>query len=132
GTVDFTEGATVLASGVPVDGTGHASFIISTLTVGSHTITASFTGTAGWLDSSGNDAANPQVVQEGTVTTVSSSPNPSNFGQLVTFTATIAATDVGAGVPTGTVTFTEGATVLAANIPVDGAGQASFSIGTLT
>ena len=62
GTVTFTEGATTLASAVPVDGTGHASFTLSSLAVGSHPITATFSGTAGWGSSSGNDSALPQVV----------------------------------------------------------------------
>ncbi|MBI3409431.1 MAG: Ig-like domain repeat protein [Planctomycetes bacterium] len=130
GTVTFTEGATVLASGVTVNGSGQASFSTSTLVVGSHIITATFTGAAGWLASSGNSA--PQQVTDGTSTTVSSSPNPSTFGSSVTFTATVTAANVGAGVPTGSVTFTEGATVLAANVTVDGSGHASFAIAPLS
>jgi hypothetical protein len=39
--------------------------------------------------------------------TLTSSQNPSNFGQAVTFTATVTGTS-----PTGTVTFKDGATVL--------------------
>lgn len=60
GSVTFKEGATVLAT-VPVDGSGHASFSTSALSIGSHTITADFTGTNGWLNSSGMFA---QVVQD--------------------------------------------------------------------
>ena len=48
GTVTFTEGATTLASNVAVNGAGQASFNISTLGVGSHVITAAFTGSNGW------------------------------------------------------------------------------------
>ncbi|MBI3411311.1 MAG: Ig-like domain repeat protein [Planctomycetes bacterium] len=129
GTVTFTEGATTLASGVTVDGSGHASFSNSGFGVGSHTITASFTGTNGWLGSNGNSAS--QLVQDGSSTTVISSPNPSNFGQSVTFTATITAVDSGAGTPTGTVTFTEGANTLASGVAVDGSGHASFSTSGL-
>jgi hypothetical protein len=58
--VTFKEGATILAT-VPVDGTGHASFSTSSLSLGSHTITAEFTGTNGWLNSNGNFV---QVVQD--------------------------------------------------------------------
>src|ERR1039457_7450553 len=43
----------------------------------------------------------------GTATTLGSSLNPSTFGQLVTFTATVAPTS-GTTVPTGTVQFSEG------------------------
>ena len=53
GTVTFAEGATVLASNVAVDGAGHAAFSTAALAVGSHTVTATFTGNNGWLGSSG-------------------------------------------------------------------------------
>ncbi|MBI3409430.1 MAG: Ig-like domain repeat protein [Planctomycetes bacterium] len=129
GSVTFTEGATVLAANVAVDGIGHASFAISTLSVGSHTIAATFNGANGWLGSSGTSGS--QLVQAGTSTSVSSSPNPSGFGQSVTFTATITATSPLAGIPTGSVTFQEGATILASGIAVDGSGQATFSTSAL-
>ncbi len=62
GTVTFTEGANVLASAVPVNAAGQAAFSTSTLAVGSHTLTAAFTGIAGWTNSSGDNSAAPQVV----------------------------------------------------------------------
>ncbi|MFN7117211.1 MAG: Ig-like domain repeat protein [Saprospiraceae bacterium] len=65
-----------------------------------------------------------------TMTTVTSSQNPSFTNDNVTFTATV--TSGGNPVTTGTVTFSEGATVLAANVTLNGSGQASFSISTLT
>src|SRR5207253_7996640 len=52
------------------------------------------------------------VNQAGTTTAVSSSVNPSVFGQSVTFTATVSAVAPGAGTATGTVTFKDGATTL--------------------
>ncbi|HXB74864.1 MAG TPA: Ig-like domain-containing protein [Candidatus Acidoferrales bacterium] len=127
GTVTFTEGATVWASNVTVNA-GQASFSTAALSVGSHTITATFTGATGWGNSSGNAA--PQVVNgaAATTTTASSSPNPSVFGQSVTFTSITTSTT---GVPAGTVTFTEGATVWASNVTVN-AGHASFSTTALT
>ena len=54
GTVTFTEGSTVWASSVPVNASGQASFSTTALAVGTHTITATFTGSAGWANSSGN------------------------------------------------------------------------------
>jgi hypothetical protein len=47
-----------------------------------------------------------------TVTAVSSSGNPSVFGQSVTFTATVTPVSPAAGTPTGTVTFLNGKTTL--------------------
>jgi hypothetical protein len=130
GTVTFTEGATVWASGVTVDSAGRASFGTAALAVGNHSLTATFTGASGWANSSGTNSGTPQVVNTtvATSTALTSSPNPSTFGQSVTFTATVTS---GAGVPSGTVTFTQGATVWASGVAVNGAGQASFSTPAL-
>jgi len=64
-----------------------------------------------------------------TTTTVSSSVNPSTTGQGVTFTAGV--TSSGSPVTSGTVTFTEGATTLAANVAVNGSGNAGFTTSSL-
>ncbi len=53
------------------------------------------------------------VDKAGTTTQVTSSANPSNYGQAVTFTATVTANAPGGGTPSGTVTFYDGAAVLA-------------------
>ena len=53
-----------------------------------------------------------------TVTTLTSSPNPSALEQFVTFTATV--TSQGSGTPTGTVTFTYGDTILCNAEPLTG------------
>lgn len=64
-----------------------------------------------------------------TTTAPVSGQNPSTTGNAVTFTATVSS---GGPVTTGSVTFTEGATTLAANVPLNGAGQASFATSGLT
>jgi Big-like domain-containing protein/peptidase M28-like protein len=63
-----------------------------------------------------------------TTTTLSSSPNPSTFGQSVTFTANVTS---GAGVPTGTVTFKDGTSTLGTSA-LDGMGHATFTTSTLS
>jgi choice-of-anchor B domain-containing protein len=68
GSVTFTEGATVWASNVSVDATGHASFTTSALAAGSHVLTATFTGVGDWTNSSGTNSAAPQVVNAGDTT----------------------------------------------------------------
>ncbi|MBZ5554812.1 MAG: tandem-95 repeat protein, partial [Acidobacteriia bacterium] len=60
----------------------------------------------------------PPVTLAATNTALTSSLNPSNVGQAVTFTAVVTS---GAGTPTGTVTFNEGATAL---------GTGTLSAGT--
>ena len=53
GTVMFDDGGTTLGS-APVDGSGVATFVIATLTAGSHTITATYSGGATFNGSAGN------------------------------------------------------------------------------
>jgi hypothetical protein len=68
GTVTFTEGATVWASGVAVNGAGQAAFSTAALAVGSHTLTATFTGASGWVNSSGTNSGSPQIVNPAVTT----------------------------------------------------------------
>ena len=128
GAVTFMDGSTTLASNIPLDGNGHAAFTTSSLALGTHAIATSFTGTNGWYNSSGTLSV--QVVQPDhlTTTAVSSSQNPSTFGQPVTLTATVTAPG---GTPTGTLTFMDGSTTLASNVSVSGSGQATYTTTTL-
>jgi hypothetical protein len=128
GSVTFTDGATVLASNVAVT-SGVATFSTSALATGSHTIGASFTGSTGWQNSSGSLTEQVNQTSFATSTTVTSSPNPSNSGQSVTFTATVTSTG---GTPVGSVTFAEGTTTLASAVAVNASGQAAFSTSTLS
>jgi hypothetical protein len=129
GAVTFTEGATVWAVNVAVNASGQASFSTTTLSVGSHTITATFTGSTGWGNSNGN-AGPQQVNSAATATAVKSSANPAVYSQTVTFTATVTAVAPGSGVPTGTVTFKNGSTTLGTGT-LNGSGIATFSSSTL-
>ena len=63
-----------------------------------------------------------------TVTGVSSSASPSTYGQSVTFTATVG--DTGGGVPTGTVEFYDGSTVLGYGTALSGSGNSATSTFT--
>ena len=54
GTVTFDDGPAPLGAPIAVDSTGHASFAVSSLTLGTHTITAMYSGTPGLLGSSGS------------------------------------------------------------------------------
>jgi hypothetical protein len=118
---------------VTLNGSDQATFTTSSLAVGSNTITASYSGDGNFLASTGDDSASPQVVNQAaasTITTLSSTPNPSITGQTVTFTATVAAAD-GTGTPTGTVNFVEGTTALASSLTLNGSDQATFTTSSL-
>ncbi len=64
-----------------------------------------------------------------TTCTVSGSPNPSTYGQSVTFTATVTASS-GSTTPTGTVTFTDGGTTLGSGTLSGSGASATTTYGT--
>jgi hypothetical protein len=122
GTVTFSDGSSALGTGTL--GGGQATFTTSTLGVGTHSITATSNGNGNYLAST--SSAVPLTVSRATSTTsLASSPNPSTFGQSVTFTATVSPTAA-----TGPVTFFDGSTSLGtANLI---GGRASFSTSSLS
>jgi cyclophilin family peptidyl-prolyl cis-trans isomerase len=77
--------------------------------------------------------ATASVVQAVATTTVlSASPaSPTVFGEAVVLTATVTAVTAGSGVPTGTVTFSDGTTTLG-TATLDPNGTATFSTSTLS
>lgn len=126
GTVTFKDGATTLGTGTL--SSGSATLNTSTLTVATHSITAIYGGDSSFSTSTSSPLS--QVVSaEATTTTAMSSVNPSVFGQTVTFTATVSAVAPGAGTPTGTVTFKDGATTLGSGAL--SAGSATFNTSAL-
>lgn len=73
------------------------------------------------------------AVKADTTTTVASSANPAAFGQLVTFTATIAGEAGANGTPSGTVTFFDNGTQMGTGnlSTVNGHQQATFTTSSL-
>ena len=126
GTVTFQEGSTILGSPTLTDGV--ATFITSTLAIGSHSITASYGGDPNDQVSTSN-ALTQVVNQDSTTTTLTVDNNPTVYGQAVTLTATVAVASPGAGAPTGTVTFQDGSTILGSPTLTD--GVATFITSTL-
>ena len=83
-----------LASSVTLNGSDQATFTTSSLAVGSHTITAAYSGDSNFEASTGSDSASPQVVSaasKSATSDVTSSLNPSVHGQTVTFSVTVSA-----------------------------------------
>src|SRR5207302_1949023 len=106
GTVTFKDGATTLGPGV-VGAGGQATFSTSSLAVGTHPITAEYGGDSSFNGST-SSALSQVVAKAATSTSLTSSANPSVFGQSVTFTATVSVNSPGAGNPGGTVQFKDG------------------------
>ncbi len=124
GTVSFFDGTNLLGT-APVRG-NRAALTIGTLAVGSHDITARYSGTAIYEGSISSVLV--QSVQAAkkatTATTLVSSVNPSAPNQAVTFTARV--TGEG-GTPTGTVRIEEGGIVLGTVVLSDGVARFTTS-----
>lgn len=107
GTVDFFDGASPICSARPLGGSDPsaiASCTTSTLSVGNHAITASYSGDATY--SPGTTSSFSQVVAAaGTTTGLGAVPSPSVFTESVTLTATVLAVAPGGGIPAGAVAF---------------------------
>ena len=133
GTVTFKDGASTLGTGTLSSGT--ATYSTSALSVAGHSITAVYGGDGNFTTST-SSSLTQTVNAASTTTAVVSSLNPSNYGQSVTFTATVSAMAPGAGAPSGTVTFKDGVTVLGsvalaggtADLAVSSLGPGSHSI----
>jgi hypothetical protein len=125
GTVNFLDGTTVIGTDEPLTA-GVATFSTSSLAVATHSITAVYSGDTNFTTST--SSAVSQVVLQASTTTLTSSPNPSVYGQSVTFTATVAHSS-GTGTPTGTVNFMEGTTTLGTGTL--SSGVATFSTSSL-
>jgi hypothetical protein len=126
GTVTFKDGAATIGSAT-LNGAGQATLSIATLAGGSHSITAIYGGDSNFKDSA-SSALTQMVNSAATSTGVTSSVNPSRYGQAVTFTATVTSP---AGVPVGTVTFKDGAITLGSGT-LNGSGQATFATTALS
>jgi len=89
GTVQFNVDGLAFGSPVTLSSGSAASGSTSTLAVGAHTVTAVYSGASNYAASTGMLAGGEVVNSATAATTVASSQNPTNYGQSVTFTATI-------------------------------------------
>jgi hypothetical protein len=117
GTVNFLDGATLLGSSA-LNASGVATLTTSSLAVGSHSITAQYAGNSNFAGSTSPALMQTVNNKANTTTTLTSSANPSNPGQTVTFTATVSPSGA-----TGTVQFFDGSQSL---------GTSTLSSGTAT
>lgn len=130
GQIQFLDGASLIATAT-LTPAGTASIAESTLKLGTHPITARYAATQNF--GAAASAVLSQVIQTSTgiatSTMLASNLNPATAGQSVTFTADV----VTAGqslVPTGTVTFFDGSTVLGTS-SLNSFGLATLSTSSL-
>jgi hypothetical protein len=125
GTVTFKDGAAVIQN-APVS-LGRAKIATSKLTVGTHSLTAVYTGSTNFTGST-SPVLTFVTSKAPTSTTVVSSLNPATHGAAVTFTATVKPST--SGTPTGSATFKNG-TVIMATVALT-SGKAAFTTSALT
>jgi Bacterial Ig-like domain (group 3) len=123
GDVQFSDGSTVISTQA-VSSKGSATFSLATMSVGSHTVTATYQpgGTFAATSATLTEVVNGYPTTTGLI----SSLNPANAGQAITFTATVTSSN---GTPTGVMTFSDGATNLGVQPLVN--GVASFTTSNL-
>src|SRR5690606_31858696 len=105
---------------------------VANLAPGAHVVTADYTGSAHFAPALASITQN--VGKIGTTTALVASPSTVNFGSTVTLTATVTPAATALGAPTGTVTFTDGSTVLGtAAVGANGStGKAVLAVSGLT
>ncbi|HEX3103358.1 MAG TPA: Ig-like domain repeat protein, partial [Terriglobales bacterium] len=127
GSVTFDDGTNALGTASLSD--AQATFTVSSLNVGSHSISAAYSGDSNFLAST-SSALSQVVNQASTSTALTSSASSPILNTSITLTANLSVIAPGAGTPTGTITFQEGSNVLATS-PVGSSGQATFSTASL-
>lgn len=130
GSVTFMDDETVLGTAELKH--GKAVFRTAALEVGSHAITAVYSGDSQYPEAT-SLVGDRIIKQASTTTSVRSSSKSSSFGQTVTFTATVGTRRRGSGIPTGIVFFLDGTTVLGNEQLTDGVAvyqSAALNVGT--
>jgi len=128
GTVTFNDGAVALCSGVELNaGTGNASAVCATssLAVGTHTISAVYSGD-GNNQTSTAMLAGGQVVHAAATTTTITPPAGIVLGAAVTVHVAVAAQAPGAGTPAGTVAVSDGGASCVATL-ANGSGSCTLT-----
>jgi hypothetical protein len=127
GTVQFKIDGANFGSAVSVSKGIATSAAISSLSIGTHTVTATYSGDTNFATSTGT-LSGGQKVHGITTITWPYKPSPCNWGQTCTFTCQLGWQ--GSGSPTGYVTFYDGSNNLG-NCNISSNGSCSFSIGNL-
>ena len=105
---------------------GTATLTTTTLTAGDHPVIATYGGDASYLTSTSTTLTQTVSPLAATTTALTSSLNPSTYGQSVTFTATVSPVVAGP-TPTGTVQFSIDTIPVGAPVTLSGTGVATFA-----
>lgn len=125
GAVQFLDGGTPISGSIPLSG-GTASLSTSDLALGTHSITARYTG-----DNRLMPSVSPELIQtvvKGNTTvsiSLTAGTNPSIAGDSLTFAATVAPSSA-----TGTIVFLDNGIAISGNLPLS-AGSARITTSSL-
>ena len=126
GTVTFYNGSAALGTGT-INASGVAALTTRSLPVGTDTVTSSYGGDSNYT-ATGSSAVTETVSKASASGTLTSSNTAPNFGQSITLTEMLPSTN--GLVPTGTVTFYNGTTVIGIGT-VNASGVATLTTGAL-
>jgi hypothetical protein len=129
GTVNFYNGSTLLGS-TTVNSSGVASISTSSLSAGTYSLTSQYSGNASFYSST-SSAASVTVngASVATATSLLAWPDLLNAGQTLTLIATVS--DGGGAVPTSTVNFYNGSTLLG-SVSLNSSGVATLFNSSLS
>jgi hypothetical protein len=131
GTSTFYDGSTMLGTATltagTVAGSASATFATSTLTLGTHSLSAVYVNNGPYYGSTGSGSE--VITTAPTSTSLRASPNPAGLGQTVTLTTTVSGTGAPTS-PAGSVTFYDGSTPLG-TATLNASGSAAFTTSTL-
>jgi hypothetical protein len=126
GAVIFEDGNKIIGTASVNASTHHASITTTTLAVGTHTITAEYSG-AKKFNSSSSLAVTETVHTTQTTTTVTATSASPTLGANETFTATVTSGATGQPITAGNVVFTLANGTTLATSQVNSSGKATYS-----
>lgn len=130
GSVQFVIDGSSFGSPVTLSG-GQAVLTLSTLAVGTHTVSADYGETAQYAASSGSLSGGQVVNEDGTSIAITADPtDPSRYGQAVTVSYGVTANPPGTGTPTGNVTVTDGVDSCTATVAAGGCSITFHTTGS--
>jgi Bacterial Ig-like domain (group 3)/NHL repeat len=127
GTATFMDGSTSLGVST-LSASGVAAFTTASLAPGGHALTAIYGSDPNFLASTSSSVTETvnMAASTATATALAAAPNPSVAGQSVSFSAAVTGSG---GIPTGSVSFSDGGSLLG-TVSLAG-GSAGFSTGSL-
>jgi len=130
GTIQFMDNGSPLGSSAV--NSGMSTYSTAVLTVGTHNITASYSGDSDFLGSL-SPALTQEVMATGSINTSTSltAPREIGFHQKMPAVFSVVVTASNGATPSGSVVLCEANTVLAAMPPLDGSGRASMPFNQL-